>query len=383
MNKMFFEPRDVQLQSFAELCGQCTEPADFPHSVDVVENSVVYSGESLRKVRPDGAESIAIKSELAYCLKDGPGVFVVRGAYEDLSVIDRSTQVYREIVSREQASGPVRGDHFGNNERIWNSLQKACVADPDLFIDYYGNPILRLVSEAWLGPNYRITAQINNVKSGGEAQSAHRDYHLGFQTQSAVSRYPAHSQIMSQYLTLQGAIAHCDMSIEKGPTLLLPYSQQFGPGFWAYHEAEFANFFARNCVQVPLLKGDLLFFNPALFHAGGSNSTDSDRVANLVQVSSAFGRTMESVNNRVMIEAVYPHLLARKMAGTSSEALIRDTLAAVADGYSFPTNLDSDPPIDGRAPATQQEIVWQSLMKEWPLETLVAALLSHEKRRRA
>jgi len=36
-----------------------------------------------------------------------------------------------------------------------------------------------MVSRAWLGPNYQISSQVNVVKPGGEAQSAHRDYHLG------------------------------------------------------------------------------------------------------------------------------------------------------------------------------------------------------------
>lgn len=33
-----------------------------------------------------------------------------------------------------------------------------------------------LVSEAWLGPGYQITAQTNIVKPGGKAQQPHRDY---------------------------------------------------------------------------------------------------------------------------------------------------------------------------------------------------------------
>ena len=36
--------------------------------------------------------------------------------------------------------------------------------------------------EAWLGPNYQMTAQVNLVHPGGDFQQAHRDYHLGFQT---------------------------------------------------------------------------------------------------------------------------------------------------------------------------------------------------------
>ena len=50
-------------------------------------------------------------------------------------------------------------------------------------------------------------------------------------------------------------------------------------------------------MQLPLPKGDAAFFNPALFHGAGTNvSRDIQRVANLLQVSSAFGRAMETVD---------------------------------------------------------------------------------------
>ena len=48
-------------------------------------------------------------------------------------------------------------------------------------------------------------------------------------------------------------------------------------------------------MQLPLAKGDAAFFNPALFHGAGTNrSADVRRMANLLQVSSAFGRAMET-----------------------------------------------------------------------------------------
>ena len=47
------------------------------------------------------------------------------------------------------------GDHFakpGANDRIWNALEKLCLRDPAVFAAYYGNAVIALVSEAWLGP---------------------------------------------------------------------------------------------------------------------------------------------------------------------------------------------------------------------------------------
>lgn len=375
------------VHAFSQVCQQQTELSEYPFASEVVENIVVYRGESLTRivneaVTSDHQQIAAIKSELARCLKDGPGVFVVRAGYHDLSIVDRCTEAFRQIVAEEAASGIGRGDHFGDNERIWNSLQKVCVADPDLFIDYYSNPILRLVSEAWLGPGYRITAQMNNVLPGGKEQSAHRDYHLGFQPEKKIAAYPLHAQAMSQFLTLQGAVAHTDMPVEAGPTLFLPYSQQYKRGYMAFRRPDFAQYFAEQRVQVPLAKGDMVFFSPAVFHAGGSNSLDHDRVANLLQISSAFGRTMETLDHWAMIQLVYPALLKRMGDGSITECQLDNTIAAVADGYAFPTNLDSDPPIGGSAPQTQQDLLRRAVLEQWPADRLKSELNDYRQRRR-
>lgn len=383
IQKPFLSIDDLDVADLQALCSQTTRLEDYPLAADVLENIVIYDGEKIHRMVGEKEQEQMLKGEWAHCLNDGPGVFAVQGAYPNLAVIDHCTAVFQEIVAQEKASSQGKGDHFGENERIWNSLQKVCVHDPELFIAYYGNPILGLASAAWLGPNYRITAQMNNVKPGNAAQSAHRDYHLGFQSNNAIEQYPAHAQVMSQYLTLQGAIAHCDMPVQKGPTLLLPYSQQYRPGYLAFRQPEFMAYFDKHRAQIPFGKGDMVFFNPALFHAGGSNQTDTDRIANLVQISSAFGRTMETINNHDMITAVYPVLQEQKAKSLDSERNVRDIITAVADGYSFPTNLDSDPPIGGNAPETQQQMMWRALQEDWSLEKLRETLTAYEMRRQA
>ena len=190
------------------------------------------------------------------------------------------------------------------------SKSTAC-AIREKFAAYYGNDIIALVTEAWLGPGYQMTSQVNVVNPGGAAQSAHRDYHLGFQTAEVIEHYPVHVHRISPVLTLQGAVAHCDMPLESGPTLYLPYSQAYLHGYLAMGLPEFKAYFDEHHVQLPLEKGDAAFFNPALFHAAGNNrSGDIKRMANLLQVSSAYGRAMESVDRTRMSAALYPALLA-------------------------------------------------------------------------
>ena len=229
--------------------------------------------------------------------------------------------------------------------------------------------MIALVSEAWLGPCYQITSQLNVVNPGGAAQVPHRDYHLGFQSPQAIERFPAHVHALSPVLTLQGAVAHCDMPLETGPTLYLPFSQSYLPGYMATGRPEFRDYFEARHVQLPLAKGDAAFFNPALFHAAGTNrSKDVRRIANLLQVSSAFGRAMESVDRLKMSVKLYPALrgLLNEDALTPAEA--DNAVAACAEGYSFPTNLDRDPPIGGIAPKSQQDLMRQALKENWPPE---------------
>ena len=121
-------------------------------------------------------------------------------------------------------------------------------------------------------------------------------------------------------LTLQGAVAHSDMPVESGPTMYLPYSQQYAPGYLAWRLPEFREYFAEHYVQLPLAKGDAAFFNPALFHGAGTNvSADIQRMANLLQVSSAFGRAMETVDRARVLPGRLPGAARRRAAGTPAE----------------------------------------------------------------
>lgn len=379
----YFDASHLDVAQLDALCSQTTASDDYPYAANVASNILIYDGAALRDRLQDAAATAGLKAEWCRALKDGPGVFVIKTAYADLSVIDRSTALFRDIVAEEKAAGSGKGDHFGTNERIWNSLQKVCVRDPELFVDYYSNPYLALACAAWLGPHYQITAQMNNVKPGNKAQSAHRDYHLGFQAPETVAQFPAHAQVMSQYLTLQGAIAHVDMPLKMGPTLFLPYSQQLASGYLAYTRPEFRAYFDAHKVQLPLAKGDMVFFSPALFHGAGTNQGTIDRLANLVQISSAFGRTMETIDNAAMVAAVYPVLQARLAAGSIDAQTLSNAIAAVADGYSFPTNLDSDPPVGGNAPETGQQLLHRALADGWSAEAYAAALAAYTARRAA
>jgi ectoine hydroxylase-related dioxygenase (phytanoyl-CoA dioxygenase family) len=374
-NRVWLAADSCDLDQFRKLVERSANRADYPFASDVVSNVPVYDGLKTRGAAASPETRKELMAEWVEALTDGPGIIVIRCAFADLAAIDRSNAHYWSIIDEERLSHVGGGDHFakpGANDRVWNALEKLCLRDPALFAAYYSNAVIALVSEAWLGPAYQITSQLNVVNPGGAAQVAHRDYHLGFQSAEAIERYPVHVHRLSPVLTLQGAIAHCDMPLETGPTLYLPFSQSYLPGYMATGRAEFRDYFDKHHVQLPLSKGDAVFFNPALFHAAGKNrSKDVRRIANLLQVSSAFGRAMESVDRLKMSLRLYPALkgLLADNAITAAEA--DNAVAASAEGYSFPTNLDRDPPVGGMAPKSQQDLMRQALKENWPAEMFV------------
>jgi len=359
----WFTAADCRLDDFRALVEQKTDPTDYPNAAEVVQNVLIYDGRTV----PDTRD---VQTELVRALIDGPGIVVFRDAFAG-DVVDRATAVFLDLIAEQTAAGVVGGDHFakpGANDRVWGALDKFALRDPRTFAEYYDNDILALVCAAWLGTGYQVTSQVNVVNPGGQAQVAHRDYHLGFMSQEQALRYPAHVHQLSPGLTLQGAVAHVDMPVESGPTLYLPFSQRYPAGYVAFHQPEFTAYFDDHHVQLPLAKGDAAFFNPAVFHGAGTNrSAGIRRMANLLQVSSAFGRAMEVVDRVAMCEALYPVL--RTYQGD-----VGNVIAASAEGYAFPTNLDRDQPIDGLAPPTQADLMRRALAENWAVADFTAAV---------
>lgn len=379
----WFDRSDCRLEDFRAVVEQTTDPADHP-SADRIEQNVPIYAERLAQAAASPDSRRAVQAELAHALLDGPGIVVCAGAFADTSVVDAATAAIETMIAEQKAVGLAAGDHFakpGANDRIWGALDKLAVRDPQVFADYYANDVIALVSEAWLGSGYQITSQVNVVNPGGAAQTAHRDYHLGFMDAEHALGYPTQVHRLSPLLTVQGAVAHCDMPVETGPTMYLPHSQKYPAGYIAFHAPEFTEYFDSHFVQLPLRTGDAVFFNPALFHAAGTNrTTDVRRMANLLQVSSAFGRAMESVDRTAMCQALYPVLLDRVLTGTP-EALLDNVIAAAAEGYAFPTNLDRDQPIGGMAPPSQADLVRTALRERWDPAALHTALTDQEERR--
>ncbi|MCT7660454.1 phytanoyl-CoA dioxygenase family protein [Mycobacterium deserti] len=377
-NRAWIHEADLRLEDFRAEVLRETDTAAYPHAEGVRDNVLLYTADGFAR-----ADRRVLQTELIGALADGPGVVLVEGAFA-ADIVDRASAAFFAIIDRQRAEDTAAGDHFGEpgaNDRIWNAAQKLALHSPAVFADYYANDAVAVISQAWLGPRYQLTSQVNVVNPGSAPQVPHRDYHLGFVPDEHLAHYPAHVHRTSPVLTLQGAVAHCDMPVASGPTMLLPHSQKFAGGYLAFNRPEFIDFFADHHVQLPLAKGDAVFFNPALYHGAGSNvSAGIRRIANLLQVSSPFGRAMEALDRTAMVRAVYPDLLAMKTAGRPDRDLV-NVVVATAEGYAFPTNLDRDQPIGSLAPPSQVDTVLAALADELSPEQLDLALRNQNERR--
>ncbi|KAJ5754480.1 hypothetical protein N7533_004023 [Penicillium manginii] len=349
-----------------------------PLACTVEQNVPIYDLAALEAdpQQPITATAISnLQDEWHHILHKGPGIFVLRGMYAPsryAQTLTSTNTAFNSIIAKERASPTSKGDHFaagGTNDRIWNSFSKHALEDPASFIEYYSNPWLATVCSSWLGPGYRVTAQVNAVHPGGAAQESHRDYHLGFQDADSCAAYPGPTHLTSQFLTLQGAVAHSDMPVESGPTRFLPFSQTYAPGYLAWRRPEFRAFFLERFVALPMGVGDGVFFNPALFHAAGANVMEAGsggfrRVANLLQL-----------NGIKMLGGMFAgsDLDPEKYSREARE--VRAFIQAVAEGYPFPTNLDRRPPApSGMAPESEQDVVMRALEGGWSREKVVDTL---------
>lgn len=373
------EKNKPSLAAFAALTSQRTLAETYPLASRIEKNLPIYDSRGFDLSSPAFVDRL--QDEFHHILLHGPGVLVLQNFFTDLSIIDATNAAYDAIIGREAEGDDRRedGDHYapaGANSRIWNSFSKHALHDPCSFSAYHSNPLFPIICEAYLGPAYRITSQVNIVRPAGAAQLPHRDYHLGFQTGEDVAKFPRAMHAASALLTLQGAVAHSDMPLESGPTRFLPFSQTFAEGFLAYRIPEFREYFQDHHVSVPLKKGDAVFFSPALFHAAGANRTATfSRSANLLQVSSAMGKTMETIDSRPVIDACWDFLVSRYRDHSGLSAEVEALVRAVAEGYPFPTNLDRRPPAPGgMAPESEQDLLFRGLRENWERERVMGEL---------
>ena len=126
----------------------------------------------------------------------------------------------------------------------------------------------------------------------------------------------------------------------------------------------------------PVIKPDSSLAKKATARATSSGSTkrangsDVQRLANLFQISSAFGIAMEAVDQQRMQLACYEQL--------QKETLNEQELAAIAtalsDSYPFSSNMDRDMPGQNLKPLSGKDVLLLALKENWTKAKLAKEL---------
>jgi len=358
---------------FQKICAQQTDASAFPLASVSEQIPIFDSTNVLPLIRGSTEERYSVMEQFQRALLTGPGVFVVKNLVPT-SIIDKAEVITEQVNPRQEGSSSKA------SRRTFAYSEKHAKHDPESFAEYYGNDLLAAVCESWLGPGYQITATTNATFVGGDQQAIHRDYHVSHQTMDRIHRFPLINQIASQFLTLQAAIAHTDMPLSTGPTRFLPFSQQFDKGYISVQDPQYLEWTKPRMVQLPLNKGDAVFFNPATFHQPGVNVTDGERVANLLQVSAAFGRSMESCDRLGMSKSVFPVMKRwdeeiKDGKSDKSKLQLEALIAATASDYGYPHVIDNA--VRG-SPNSQAELIKKALEEGTETNQVLDALEAYQ-----
>jgi len=85
---------------------------------------------------------------------------------------------------------------------------------------------------------------------------------------------------------------------------------------------------------------------------------------------------MDAVDRARVVEAIYPTLRQRVEQGWDADS-VEHVIAASAEGYPFPVNLDRAQPVSGMAPPTQADLVRNALAEGVSDDELVTRLRAH------
>src|SRR5215471_11429762 len=143
----YLNPEDARLADLVAVTSEQTDFDDYPRAAAVRDNVLVYdSAQVTAELATTGPATAAgrraVSGELIRALRDGPGIVVLARAFPDPAVVDAASAEFFAMIADQHAAGGAAGDHFaaaGQNDRVWNALEKLARRAPSVFAEYYAN----------------------------------------------------------------------------------------------------------------------------------------------------------------------------------------------------------------------------------------------------
>ena len=353
----YLNPEDARLADLVAIAGVKTEPGDYPRAAAVRDNVLIYDAARLTAELGGEGGRRAVSGELIRALRDGPGIVAFAGAFADAGVLDAASAEFFAMIADQRAAGGTAGDHFaaaGQNDRVWNALEKLAVRAPAVFVAYYGNDIVAAGRSAWLGPGYQVTSQVNVVNPGGAAQSPAPGLPPGLPSSEQARAFPAHVHRLSPGADPAGrGRAHRHAASRPGRrctcrtrrSTCRVTSSRTGRSSRRTSPRTTSSCRWRRATRCSSTRRCCTPPGPTGPRTCGGWPTCS-------RCPRRSAGPWRAWTARRMCGAVYPALRAMRAAGAAPQA-VANVIAASAEGYPFPTNLDRDQPIGGIAPPSQ------------------------------
>lgn len=217
-----------------------------------------------RRTRSGGqsVDTAVVDADMAALDRDG---YVV---WENLLTAEQCREI-REVVRPWLAHTGRNSFEGRRTQRVYSLLSRTRLCDG--LVD---NPRVLAVLDRLLMPNYLLSAlQAINIQPGEAAQLAHHDD--GF--------YPVPRP--REPLAAATIWAIDDFTADNGATVLYPGSHRWGKRRPGPDDA---------ALPVVMPAGSCVFFVGTLWHGGGANSTDRDRLAVTAQYCQPWLRPMEA-----------------------------------------------------------------------------------------
>ncbi|MYJ43002.1 MAG: phytanoyl-CoA dioxygenase, partial [Acidimicrobiaceae bacterium] len=102
--------KECDLDAFAALVEQPTDPGDYPLATRITQGVPTYDAAPLAHgPTGDTEQRTALRAELAAALVDGPGIVLLEGAVPP-EAVDRVSSVFWDLIAAQHAQGGLAGD---------------------------------------------------------------------------------------------------------------------------------------------------------------------------------------------------------------------------------------------------------------------------------
>lgn len=103
-DRVWLTEAGCDIDSFRAEVERATQVSDYPHAAAVEKNVLIYDGASVLKAAESVEGRRAVLAEICEAFATGPGVVVLKRAFENTDVIDAASGIFDELITSSTAS---------------------------------------------------------------------------------------------------------------------------------------------------------------------------------------------------------------------------------------------------------------------------------------